>query len=134
PQSDQMMRLARVWAAYAAASRCAGSSGLGFYPWSLTILERMSAANPASFSEPRLISTFAKAPLIAAWASAEATVRSEAIFGFVIGPREDTISATSHAFCAVSNGTVVAPLRAESIRASPSDEALACLYAAMTRL
>src|SRR5215831_6582463 len=107
---------------------------LGYYPWSLATLERTSAANPASFSELRLISTFDSAPWRAALAKAEATTRSDAMLGLVMGAREATISATSLAFWAVSRGTAVAPFMAFSIKISPSAEDLACLYAAMTWL
>ena len=45
----------------------------------------MSRTNASSLIEERFISTFANAPSIAALANAEAVVRSDFMFGFVIG-------------------------------------------------
>src|SRR6476469_10715567 len=104
----------------------------GIHLCSCMTLERMSSANRASFNDPRLISTLAKAPTMAALARDEATVRSEAMLGLVIGFRVSTMSLTSRALCAVSMGTLVAPFMAFSMAASPSLEVLASLYAANT--
>src|ERR1700722_7367165 len=56
---------------------------------------RISEANAPSFIDSRLISTLASAPCIAARARAVAVVRSDFIFGFVIGFNRSTISVTS---------------------------------------
>src|ERR1700733_13435240 len=69
---------------------------------------RTSAANAASLSDSRLISTFAKAPSIAARANATAVVRSDFIFGLVMGLSRSAIPATSLARSATFNGTLVA--------------------------
>src|ERR1017187_6238619 len=56
---------------------------------------RTSAMNASSLMSPRLISTFASAPSTAARAKLTLTVKSEAIFGLVMGRRDSTICRTS---------------------------------------
>src|SRR5215471_9341534 len=83
------------------------------YTFNPSTLERTSLTNPASFNEPRLISTLARAPLMAASTRAAATVKSEAMLGFVMGLRDAISRPTSCAFCAVAKGTSVASFVAE---------------------
>src|SRR5437016_1135316 len=61
------------------------------------VLRRISETNRWSFNDSRLMSTFANAPSIAARARADAVVRSDFMFGFVIGFSLSAISATSRA-------------------------------------
>src|SRR2546428_2760079 len=91
------------------------------------VLRRISETNRWSFNDSRLMSTFANAPSIAARAKADAVVRSDFMFGFVIGFSLSAISATSFARSATLKGTLVACLRAVSIRPSPSAELLSVL-------
>src|SRR5438309_5405012 len=56
---------------------------------------RLSVTNPVSLTDSRLISTLASAPSIAARARARAVVRSDFIFGLVIGFKPSAITATS---------------------------------------
>src|SRR3989442_4952533 len=98
-----------------------------YHAFSAPALRRISETNPWSFNDSRLMSTFANAPSIAARARADAVVRSDFMFGFVIGFSLSAISATSFARSATLKGTLVACLRAVSIRPSPSAELLAAL-------
>src|ERR1700686_5329384 len=93
---------------------------------------RVSFTNAASFgesfcSESRLISTFARAPSRAAFANAIAVIRSDFIFGFVMGWRVVAIFATSTTFSATPKGTLVACLRASLMAVLPSLDSLADL-------
>src|ERR1700747_232909 len=92
----------------------------------LTLL-LMSRTKVLSLIEARLMLTFASAPSTAALASADAVVRSDFMFGFVIGPRASAIFPTSRARSATPKGTLVAPFKAPSMIASPFDASLACL-------
>src|SRR5271165_4901388 len=82
----------------------------------------VSAAKAMSLSDSRLISTLASAPSIAARVSALAVVRSDFIFGFVIGFSRSTIPATSLARSATLRGTLVACFRAASMMPSAPAE------------
>src|ERR1700757_2188628 len=90
--------------------------------FSASALCRISETNPWSLTDSRLISTFANAPSIVARARADAVVKSDFMFGFVIGFSLSAISATSFARSATLKGTLVACFRAVSIRPSPSAE------------
>src|SRR5437016_8576730 len=68
-----------------------------YHAFSAPALRRISETNPWSFNDSRLMSTFANAPSIAARARADAVVRSDFMFGFVIGFSLSAISATSRA-------------------------------------
>ena len=80
-----------------------GSRLRGRHKWKHYLAERVatfartSAANAVSFNDSRLISTFAKAPSIAALANANAVVRSDFIFGLVMGLSFSAIR--SHFLC-----------------------------------
>src|SRR5215469_6601971 len=82
------------------------------------IRRRICATNDSSFKDAKLISTLARAPVIPAWARAEAVARSDFIFGFVISSSDFAISAISFAFSATLRGTEVASFNAASIRTS----------------
>src|SRR5437016_10772874 len=60
-----------------------------YHAFSAPALRRISETNPWSFNDSRLMSTFANAPSIAARARADAVVRSDFMFGFVIGFRSE---------------------------------------------
>src|SRR5258708_792003 len=101
------------------------------YTFRVSALLRVSATKPSSFGESffsesfsresRLISTFASAPSSAAFARAIAVVRSDFMFGLVMGLSLAAISATSTTFSATPKGTPVACLSAELIDASPPE-------------
>src|SRR4029077_6445474 len=97
------------------------------YDFRLAAFLLVSATNPASFNDSRLMSTFARAPSTAAFASAEEVVRSDFILGLVMGPSFAARSATSLAHSATLRGTLVACLRAASMTASPSVDSRAFL-------
>src|SRR3989454_7292021 len=82
-----------------------------YHAFSAPALRRISETNPWSFNDSRLMSTFANAPSIAARARADAVVRSDFMFGFVIGFSLSAISATSFARSATLKGALVACLR-----------------------
>src|SRR5437016_9886580 len=90
-------------------------------------LFRVSAANAVSFSDSRLISTLASAPVTAARARAKAAIRSDFMLGLVIGFSRSTIAATSLAHSATPKGTLVACFKAASMMPSAADECLASL-------
>src|SRR5208282_482200 len=90
------------------------------YTFRVSALFRVSATKPSSFNDSRLISTFASAPSRAAFARAIAVVRSDFMFGLVIGFRLVAICATSTTFPATPKGTLVACLSAAAIAAAPS--------------
>src|SRR5579864_1308250 len=105
------------------------------YELNAAIRRRISSVNDWSLREVRLISTLARAPVIAAWARAEAVVRSDFMFGFETDSRDFAICAISWAFSATLRGTDVASFRAASIRISPdfsSAAERAALYAFIT--
>src|SRR5579862_4537155 len=103
------------------------------YVLTLSTLCRILAAKSASFSDDKLISTFASAPVTAPLASACAVVRSDFIFGLVIPSRLAAIPATSRAISATLSGTPVACFSAPSVSASLSLPAnLDCLWAFIT--
>src|SRR5436305_11482638 len=90
-------------------------------------LFRVSATNAVSFSDSRLISTLASAPVIAACARAAAVTRSDFMLGLVIGFSRSTITVTSLACSATLKGTLVACFRATSMIPSAAEESLANL-------
>src|SRR5713101_5933377 len=89
-------------------------------PFSAAARFRVSSTKASSFSESRLISTLASAPSRAAFARVIAVVRSDFMFGLVMGFSVVAILASLTAFPATPRGTLVACLRAELIAASPS--------------
>src|SRR5882757_9839456 len=95
---------------------------------------RVDETKESSLSDSRLILTFASAPSMAAHAKALAVVKSDFMFGFVIGPRPSATRSTSRDFSATLRGTAVACFRAESIKPSAAAESRAFLYAAITEL
>src|SRR6266576_6892920 len=92
----------------------------GLYDLRLAAFLLISATYPASFNDSRLISTLANAPSMAAFASAEAVVKSDFILGFVAGSSFAVRSATSRARSATLRGTLVACFKAAAMMPSPS--------------
>ena len=76
-------------------------------------------------SESRLIATLASAPSSPALASAIAVVRSELMFGFVIGLNCSAIRFTRTTRSATPSGTLVAPRKAAAISLPPSGDSFA---------
>src|ERR1700690_1508981 len=128
------LRIQRLSAAGLQAKRHHQSTGVYSQVFSADARSRVSATKRSSFNDSKLISTFASAPVSAAWASAMAVVKSDFIFGFVIGPRFSAIRATSATRSATPSGTLVACLSAALIAPSPSADSFAALYAFITRL
>src|SRR3954462_11355783 len=80
-----------------------------------------------SSRDSRLISTLASAPVMAALARAEPTVRSEAILGLVMGLRDSISAATCFDFSATASGILVAFLSAALMAPEPSPDSFVAL-------